>query len=429
MEKRLRRLGPFDCTVWIDGSVLDGDPPWYPPPSAFDPRRDGRHFPWMKRHADRTKWGGSGLYIVFEPSVTDSIRDSAALNLAASGSQFTASRSLPAGKHTHSFRAEQVAMHAALTLLHRHLTHTTEQHHVVVLSDSRSFLTTLSAGPHIQDQPLPIQCWQLLARLVAKGYRVTLQFVYAHCGLDGNDKADELAKSAALELSQSTAAGQPPPYPLTVSDAICRYKTFLRLDSRERAAMTAFDRAESHDDYSSFVRIVAGRPIPRRRHLTTWAERQIRQLRTGHHALIRSIYSPDWHTLGNVQRRMRYLPCPICSAPTLFSPLLHLFYNCTDSTTRPLRVAWLREVERREKKHPGLPVDSLWYVLFAHPELGLEYLQKAGVLPQYAVLVESGPDDGDDDNPAPASFSDTEASSDTPHSEPDEQEYGLVPIL
>ena len=426
VETQLRRLGPPDCSVWIDGSVLD-TPTEYPPPSDFDIPRPERHHPWMKRHADKTKWGGAGMYFVFEESIAGNIRDHTTLDLTTSGSQQTATCARPVGKHAHSYRAEQVAMHAALVLLTRHLSPTATPFRIHVLSDSQSFLTTLSSGPHLQVQPAAIQCWLALARLADMGYLVTLQFVYAHCGLDGNDRADELAKWEAVSLSRQTATHLiPAPYPLSVADAINRYKTYLRLDSYEKRALAALDGAEGRLNFSSFTRIVAGRPIPRRRHLTTWAEREVRQLRTGHHGLIMALYSPDWHTLSNTRRRMHFLPCPICSAWSS-SPLVHLFFNCTDSATQHLRTAWIMEVMRREGKHPGLPTDSLWYVLFAHPELALLYLQRAGVLPSYAVLLNSDSEDANADAAAPVLSNTDTATSLTPEDE--QHTYGLVPIL
>ncbi|KAJ9439419.1 RNA-directed DNA polymerase from mobile element jockey [Diplonema papillatum] len=407
---RLNELDPTDCSAWVDGSVLKGEPPPQPPPSIAD-NWDERHLPWLKRYNDKTTWGGAGLYFVFEPSITDSLRNVAGMKLTAAGDRRTTTRSFPVGKYAHSYRAEQVALYSALVFYSQHLAPTTRPLHILILSDSQSFLKTLSAGPHAQVEPLAIECWKILSDLEARGYLATLQFVYGHCGLEGNDVADNLAKTAALahrQAAEDSSAIHPEPYPLTVADAICRYRRYLRLDSSELGAKGAFERADEHGNISPFARIVHGRPIPRRRHLTARAEREIRQLRTGHHRLIMTLYSASYVSLGSDERRWHFLPCPICGARSP-SPLLHLFVHCRAFVTAPLRTTLRLEVTRRIKKDPGGPIDSLWYFLFVHPELALFYLQRAGALPPFQVLVASSPDDTPDTT--------------------EEHEYGLVPIL
>ncbi|KAJ9452503.1 RNA-directed DNA polymerase from mobile element jockey [Diplonema papillatum] len=302
VESRLNRLEPPDCSAWIDGSVLDGAPPPQPPPSIAD-RWDERHRPWLKRYADKTAWGGAGLYFEFEPSITPSLRDVADLKTA-TGNRHTTSRSSPVGKHVHSYRAEQVALYSALVFLRQHLAPTSRPLHILVLSDSQSFLKTLSAGPHSQVEPLAIECWTILSEMEARGYDVTLHFVYGHCGLEGNDAADVLAKAAALGYRRAAGASSsdhPEPFPLTVAGAVCRYRTYLRLNSSEAGAKEAFERADGHGNLSPFARIVHGRPIPRRRHLTPRAEREVRQLRTGHHRLIMTLYATDWRSFSEAE--------------------------------------------------------------------------------------------------------------------------------
>ncbi|KAJ9451013.1 RNA-directed DNA polymerase from mobile element jockey [Diplonema papillatum] len=406
VESRLNRLEPPDCSAWIDGSVLDGAPPTQPPPSKAD-RWDERHRPWLKRYADKTAWGGAGLYFEFEPSITPSLRDVADLKTA-TGNRHTTSRSSPVGKHVHSYRAEQVALYSALVFLRQHLAPTSRPLHILVLSDSQSFLKTLSAGPHSQVEPLAIECWTILSEMEARGYDVTLHFVYGHCGLEGNDAADVLAKAAALGYRRAAGASSsdhPEPFPLTVAGAVCRYRTYLRLNSSEAGAKEAFERADGHGNLSPFARIVHGRPIPRRRHLTPRAEREVRQLRTGHHRLIMTLYATDWRSFSEAELQSHFLPCPVCGVRST-SPLLHLFVHCRDLITAPLRAAMRHDITRRIKKDPGGPIDSLWYYLFVHPEHALFYLQRAGALPPFQVLVESDNDEA-----------------------PPNHEYGLVPIM
>ncbi|KAJ9438293.1 Tbingi protein [Diplonema papillatum] len=210
---RLNELEPTDCSAWVDGSVLKGEPPPQPPPSIAD-NWDERHLPWLKRYNDKTTWGGAGLYFVFEPSITDSLRNVAGMKLTAAGDRRTTTRSFPVGKYAHSYRAEQVALYSALVFYSQHLAPTTRPLHILILSDSQSFLKTLSAGPHAQVEPLAIECWKILSDLEARGYLATLQFVYGHCGLEGNDVADNLAKTAALahrQAAEDSSAIHPDP--------------------------------------------------------------------------------------------------------------------------------------------------------------------------------------------------------------------------
>ena len=57
----------------------------------------------------------------------------------------------------------------------------------------------LRSGPAEQRSQLNRAAWDALVRLSENGTRqIRLQWVPSHCGLDGNEKADTLAKAAAL---------------------------------------------------------------------------------------------------------------------------------------------------------------------------------------------------------------------------------------
>lgn len=101
---------------------------------------------------------------------------------------------VPAGSLCSSFRAEMVALQAALALLAEHPTHTEDP--IVVCTDSQSALAVLRDGPSAQSTPLGCQIWEALSTLTAGGRPVHLQWVPSHCELPGNDRADGLAKEA-----------------------------------------------------------------------------------------------------------------------------------------------------------------------------------------------------------------------------------------
>ena len=104
---------------------------------------------------------------------------------------------VPAGSLCSSFRAEMFALDAALKHMSKHLEDDPGDP-VVVCTDSRSALTSLSMGPPAQSSPLAAAIWHALLGIAAAGRRVHLQWVPAHCDLAGNERADTLAKEASM---------------------------------------------------------------------------------------------------------------------------------------------------------------------------------------------------------------------------------------
>ena len=100
----------------------------------------------------------------------------------------------PAGRLCSSYRAEMVALNAALTHLLKNPTHVEDP--IVTCRDSQSALASLCGGPAAQSSPLGVAVWRTLRGLAAGGRQVHLQWVPSHCGLDGNERADAIAKEA-----------------------------------------------------------------------------------------------------------------------------------------------------------------------------------------------------------------------------------------
>ncbi|KAJ9435108.1 hypothetical protein DIPPA_26966 [Diplonema papillatum] len=173
---------------------------------------------------------------------------------------------------------------------------------------------TLSHGPHCQTQPYPIAIWLHLAELESLGYTVTLQFVFGHCGLEGNERADKTAKRGALAFmraaTDAAAKNLPPPLSarLCATAANSRYRSVLWLESSEAGARDALDRATLLRNPSSFARLVSGRRIPRPKHLAPRAEREVRQLRTGHHHLVMTMYATEWRDLSRADTGVSPVP-------------------------------------------------------------------------------------------------------------------------
>ena len=102
---------------------------------------------------------------------------------------------VPAGNVCSSYRAEMVALREALKFLLDRQTLPPEL--IVICTDSQSALAALRGGPSTQTTLIGGEIWAALQQLSARGRRTYLQWVPSHCGLPGNERADELAKQAS----------------------------------------------------------------------------------------------------------------------------------------------------------------------------------------------------------------------------------------
>ena len=96
-----------------------------------------------------------------------------------------------------------VALHSSLTRLVASTALDDDQ--AIICTDSQSALASLRDGPAAQTAPLGISIWRLLSRLAESGRQVHLQWVPSHCSLEGNERADDIAKETS-SLNQTDAA-------------------------------------------------------------------------------------------------------------------------------------------------------------------------------------------------------------------------------
>lgn len=100
-----------------------------------------------------------------------------------------------AGGHACSYTAESVASLIGLEWLvdGQHAAAPRTPGHLIWATDSSSLLQTLEKGVLNQTDYLPSRIWQLLLKLVERGWKISLVFVFSHCGTIRNDAADKAA--------------------------------------------------------------------------------------------------------------------------------------------------------------------------------------------------------------------------------------------
>jgi ribonuclease HI len=135
---------------------------------------------WVRVYTDGSaqnavKNGGAGAYIEYPNNTRDMVRT-------------------PAGKHCHNYDAEIEAIRLGIQkLLNSNLC----TQSVVFLTDSKSALQALQSRklPDLQGM-LAVLCTQ---------HRVAMQWIPSHCGIPGNEKADQLAKEGSTDKQSETS--------------------------------------------------------------------------------------------------------------------------------------------------------------------------------------------------------------------------------
>ena len=137
-----------------------------------------------------------------------------------------------AGTMACSYRSECVALRAGLKLgFVDHL----KDAKLLICTDSQSLLAALAKGPILQTGDIENEIWDLLLQLASRNVRVTLQFVYGHCGVARNDEVDEEADEAA-ELPQDSV-------PIWLTDFMAATKRLVKARTEARLKESTSYRA------------------------------------------------------------------------------------------------------------------------------------------------------------------------------------------
>ena len=102
----------------------------------------------------------------------------------------------PAGRHCSSYRAEMLALASGLEHI-RNLHPQDQDVPIVICTDSMASLATLRAGPAAQTSPLGVPVWRELGELSLDNRQIHALWVPSHCDIEGNERADGVAREAA----------------------------------------------------------------------------------------------------------------------------------------------------------------------------------------------------------------------------------------
>ena len=215
------------------------------------------------------------IRIYTDGSATDAIQDGGAASIIYLPDGDTIESATATGKHCTNYTAEVKALsQGAQAILYIVANHKED---VVFLTDSKSVLDALAChGEH--------EVRVKLSKLI-ESRRVVLQWIPAHCGISGNEKADELAKRGANMQQENL--------PITIKQKKTIIKNMFRVKT-------------IHDDYHKLDR--AGQVI-------------LLRLRTGHNRLNAHMY-----------KKMKLVPSSMCICNIEDQTTQHILQRCPNHT-------------------------------------------------------------------------------------------------
>ena len=156
--------------------------------SSEDPQAEFIKRNIAEDHCDERYPQDSWIRAYTDGSATDAVKDGGAGVYIRYQDGNTTSKAIPTGIHCSNYRAEVEALKLAVETVQEGPQDCTQ---VVFLTDALSVLEALSNN---KEQELMI-----LLKSLSRTHRVSLQWIPAHCGIKGNEEADQLAKNGAAD--------------------------------------------------------------------------------------------------------------------------------------------------------------------------------------------------------------------------------------
>ena len=221
---------------------------------------------------DAIKCGGAGVHIIYPNGET-------------------LDEAIPTGEHCSNYKAEvEAIIHAAHTIKNG----VDEITQVVILSDALSVLQAFQSGklPQLEKALLQINTTQTV-----------LQWIPSHCGVEGNEKADLLAKAGAEQAQENNA---------------------ISMKEMNTIIKSLYKPSQKKDAYHQLSR----------------TEQVILfRLRTGHNRLNKHLH-----------RKLRVVPSPMCPCGRSEQDTTHILQECRDLEALR-REVWPEPVPLEQKLH------------------------------------------------------------------------------
>ncbi|KAK7101835.1 hypothetical protein V1264_020159 [Littorina saxatilis] len=251
------------------------------------------------------------IHVYTDGSATNAVLNGGAGILIQFPGGHTATSSVATGKHCTNYKAEAEALMQAASLVQDSAD---PCYQVVFLSDALSVLQAL------ENDKLPQLAKAL--QMVRQTRRVVLQWIPAHCGIPGNERADELAKEGAVEDQPENSV------------SFSEQKTIIKALMRPRT---------NRDDYHTMSR-----------------EQQVNliRLRTGHNRLN-----------AHMNRKFKLAPSPTCACGQEDQTAEHILQRCP-----------LLDEERKEVWPSPTPLQTKLYGSRQELEKTTTFITSAGLI-------------------------------------------------